>query len=263
MNRTKTFSIVCLVLLAAVALSPNASADEWNKRTILTVNEPLAVPGKILQPGKYVMKLMESPANRHIVQIYNEDESQLQATLLAIPNQRLQPTGQTSFGFWEMPAGSPKALRSWFYPGDNFGQEFAYPKDIAAQIAKTNNESVPAITSGEGDLASAKVEPMTPQGNVEGEQQAANAQPPSPSPETTPPPQTPPPSTDNSTMAQAQTPPPSTGTTSQSTASAQTGSGGAALPSTASPFPLVGLGGMFALGSAMVVRVVSRRRGRK
>ena len=49
-------------------------------------------------------------------------------TILAIPNYRLQPTGKTVFTFWETPPGQPKALRAWFYPGDNFGQEFAYPK---------------------------------------------------------------------------------------------------------------------------------------
>ena len=135
MSRFKAFALASCVGLLGAALAPNMQADEWNKRTILTVNEPIQVPNATLQPGKYVMKLLDSPSNRHIVQIYDGGEQHLITTVLAIPNYRLQPTGSTQFGFWETPAGQPKALRSWFYPGDNFGQEFAYPKNQATQIA--------------------------------------------------------------------------------------------------------------------------------
>jgi hypothetical protein len=62
-------------------------------------------------------------------------------TILAIPNYRLQPTGKTVFTFWETPPGQPKALRAWFYPGDNFGQEFAYPKSAAVQIAAVSHQA--------------------------------------------------------------------------------------------------------------------------
>jgi hypothetical protein len=39
----------CLGLMTIV---PSAMADQWNKKTILTVNESIQVPGKVLQPGK-------------------------------------------------------------------------------------------------------------------------------------------------------------------------------------------------------------------
>ena len=63
--------------LASLILTPAAMADQWNKKTYITINESIQVPGKVLQPGKYVMKLADSPSNRHIVQIYNEREDQL------------------------------------------------------------------------------------------------------------------------------------------------------------------------------------------
>src|SRR5579884_1527636 len=116
MNRLKALAIATGFGLFGAMLAPNALADQWNKRTILTVNEPIQVPGKVLQPGKYVMKLMDSPSNRHIVQIYNGDESNIVTTILALPNYRLEPTGKTEFGFWETPPGQPRALRAWFYP---------------------------------------------------------------------------------------------------------------------------------------------------
>ena len=149
---------VASIGLLGVALTPNARADEWNKKTILTVNEPLQVPTKVLPPGKYVMKLMDSPSNRHIVQIFTGDDMHLITTVLAIPNYRLQPTGKTQFGFWETPPGQPRALRAWFYPGDNFGQEFAYPKSESVAIAAFSKATVPTTyAESETDLATARV----------------------------------------------------------------------------------------------------------
>src|SRR5438270_5877014 len=156
---------IASVGLVGAAFAPNVLADEWNKKTILTVNEPIQVPNKVLPPGKYVMKLMDSPSNRHIVQIFNGDETQLQTTVLAIPNYRLEPTGKTQFQFWETPPGQPKAMRAWFYPGDNFGQEFAYPKSAATQIASYAKQPVPTTyATSEADLTTARVGTVTEQG---------------------------------------------------------------------------------------------------
>ena len=104
------------------------------------------------------MVLADSVTARHIVQIFDKDRQHVITTILAIPNYRLQPTGDTVFQFWEVPAGQPRALRAWFYPGDNFGQEFAYPKQTAAQIAAYVKTPVPAIeveTSAVEDLKTA------------------------------------------------------------------------------------------------------------
>src|ERR1700682_5316516 len=143
MNHLKKLAFVLGAGLMGALLSPTAVADQWDKKTILTVNEAIQLPNIVLPPGKYVMKLAESPSNRHIVQIFNKDQSQIQTTILAIPNYRLEPTGKTQFSFWETPPGQPKALRAWFYPGDNFGQEFAYPKNAAVQIAAVAHQPVP------------------------------------------------------------------------------------------------------------------------
>src|SRR5579884_2050249 len=165
MSHFKAFALASCVGLLGAAFAPTMRADEWNKRTILTVNEPIQVPNATLQPGKYVMKLLDSPSNRHIVQIFDANEQHLITTVLAIPNYRLQPTGKTEFGFWETPAGQPKALRSWFYPGDNFGQEFAYPKNQAVQIAAATNQNVPTTyAQSESELTTARVGTVTPKG---------------------------------------------------------------------------------------------------
>jgi len=122
-------------------------ADAWNKKTTLTVKEAIQVPGAVLQPGTYVIKLVDSLADRHIVCIMNQREDEVITTFLAIPNYRLKQTGESAFQFWETPVGNPKALRAWFYPGDNFGQEIAYPSGLSAKIAQYATEPVPSVNT--------------------------------------------------------------------------------------------------------------------
>jgi hypothetical protein len=44
--------------------------------------------------------------------------------------------------FRERPAGQPEALRAWFYPGRNWGEEFVYPKAKAIELATTTKTPV-------------------------------------------------------------------------------------------------------------------------
>ena len=60
------------------------------------------------------------------------------STILAIPNFRLKATDKTVMTFRERLAGQPEALRAWFYPGSQWGEEFVYPKAKAMEIATTN-----------------------------------------------------------------------------------------------------------------------------
>jgi hypothetical protein len=117
---------LCAVLFCAT-LGPGVSADSWNKKTIVTFSDSVEIPGQVLPAGTYVFKLADS-TNRHIVQIWTGDESQILATIMAIPNYRPDPPDQTIFEFDERPGNSPMALHSWFYPGDNTGQQFVYPQ---------------------------------------------------------------------------------------------------------------------------------------
>jgi len=216
-------AIVSMAVLG-FALAPNARADAWNKKTTLTVNETIQVPNRVLPPGVYVMRLLDSPADRHIVQIFNADETEVLTTILAIPNWRLKPTGDTVFTFWEMPPGEPKALRAWFYPGDNFGQEFAYPKHKAVTIAAVSHAEVPATEAEKpAEMAIAPIETVT-------EEPTAIAEaPPAPAAVTAPAP------VEIAKEFPAARP---------------------ELPKTASPYPLVGLTGLFSLGIFAVLRVV-------
>jgi len=146
-RKFRIFSVTTLavtgIALIGTSFVPKAHADAWDKMTIVTTNEPIIAGNKVLHPGTYVWKLLDSQSDRHIVQIFDKDQQHLQTTILAIPDYRLQPTGKTQFAFWETPAGVPKAVRDWFYPGDNFGQEFPYPKKLVAQLASAAPVPIP------------------------------------------------------------------------------------------------------------------------
>lgn len=135
-NYLTTIAFVAVMSLAGVG---TLAADQWDKKTVITTDEAMQLPNMMLPAGTYVIKLAESSSNRHIVQFYDKDEKHLVTTVLAIPNQRLRLTGKSVFAFWEVPAGQPKALRAWFYPGDNFGQEFAYPRQEADKLTASNS----------------------------------------------------------------------------------------------------------------------------
>ena len=117
------------ILLAGAAMLPLAKADQWNKETKLTFSAPVQIPGQVLPAGSYVFKLADSQADRHVVQIFTEDQREIVATVLAIPAYRLKPTDDTLITFQERPAGSPEAVSRWFYPGALDGVAFAYPED--------------------------------------------------------------------------------------------------------------------------------------
>lgn len=143
MNKAKLFIVtLCLVWLCALAAPSTMMADEEDKATKLTFSEPVEVPGQVLSAGTYWFTLADSESDRNLVQIWNADRTRLVATVVAIPDYRMQPAGRTIIHFEERPSGSPEAIRSWFYPGDNFGLEFVYPKTRATQFAKQTSRPV-------------------------------------------------------------------------------------------------------------------------
>lgn len=116
---------VCVGLLG-VALAPAAKADAFNEKTVVTFNAPVEIPGRVLPAGTYVFKVMDSSANPNVVEIMNRNETHVYATVLAIPDFRIEPTGKTKIQFEERAAQAPQAVRAWFYPGRRYGEQFVY-----------------------------------------------------------------------------------------------------------------------------------------
>src|ERR1700681_4931058 len=148
MTFLKTVPTVFFMALIDGTFSPSSKADDWNRSPVVSFSAPVEIPGVhlagwgVLPAGTYVFKILDSQSDRHIVQIFSQDELTVYATILAIPNFRLKATDKTVMTFRERPAGEPEALRAWFYPGRNWGEEFVYPKAKAIELAKATNTPV-------------------------------------------------------------------------------------------------------------------------
>jgi len=140
------FAFAVGAIAAAMAMGAPAKATDFNKLSYLTFNQPVELPGNVVLPaGTYSFKLMDIQGYRHIVQVFDKDQMNLFATIMAIPNYRLTPTHETVVRFSESASGAPNAIKEWFYPGDSFGQEFVYPKKRAVELAAASHEAVPAM----------------------------------------------------------------------------------------------------------------------
>jgi hypothetical protein len=225
-NQLKIAGVIFVLSLVAIAFPSGAKADEWNKKTKVTFSAPAEIPGvgaQTLPAGTYTFKLADSQSDRHIVQVLSEDETHVYSTILAIPNYRLKPTDNTVMTFAERAAGQPQAIRAWFYPGNQWGEEFVYPKTRAMELAKVVSEPILAMPADtEPTVATLKDIPIeTVQPAAEEAPVAAVAAGPAP------------------VETAAATPEP--------------------LPHTASTLPLVGLIGILSLGAGLTLSIITKR----
>jgi len=240
-----TTTVFCLALMGVV-FSPTASASEWNRKTTMTFSGPVEIPGVhlkgwgVLPAGTYVFKIVDSNSDRHIVQIFNESETQVYATILAIPNYRLRATDKTVVTFRERPAGEPEALRAWFYPGRNWGEEFVYPKAKAIELAKETN--TPVLYT-ETDMALEVTQPLLP---VTAPEVAQLKQAPIKAIQ---------PTGDVVEVAAVVTPPPAV----ELKPDVEPTQIAAVLPQTSSLLPLIAMLGLLALGLGLAFRMVQKR----
>ena len=240
--------VLCSGLLAA-GMFTCARADVWNKKTVVTFPEPVEVPGAVLEPGRYVMKLVDSQSDRHIVQFLNADENQVYSTALAIPNSRFDPADKTILTFYEVPGGKPQALRAWFYPGDTIGQEFAYPKARATQIARATALTVPALPSkseAESEPSEAAITPAVTESSADATAPEPTAEESATSEkESAPPAESPAPAPEVSQAPAAETQQPAVEKEK--------------MPQTAGTLPLLALLGVCSLGLAATLRILAKR----
>jgi hypothetical protein len=126
MYRKMFTGMICLMLLGGTFFAPKGRADESDRKTIVTVNQPIQVPGKVLPAGTYVFKLLNAN-DLTLVAIFNGDESHLITTVQGISDSRMETPDKAILQLEERPSGQPEALKAWFYPGENFGVGFVYP----------------------------------------------------------------------------------------------------------------------------------------
>ena len=139
-------AVLGLGVMISAATSVRADLAPERKST-LTVIDRVEVPGAILEPGTYVVKLVDVKNNRNIVHITNVDETKIFAAAIATPHEALQSTPNTAFTYYSSPAGTPRILRTWFGPNEKIGQDFVYSPQRAAELARLTKEKVPELTA--------------------------------------------------------------------------------------------------------------------
>ena len=152
------------ILTATLVPASTVRADEWNERTILTFSSPVMIPGATLQPGSYVFRLLESDTSRHVVQVIRQDDSRMVTTTQAVPVKRLDPKGDVVLKLNPTDAGSPPAIKSWFYPGSVYGHQFVYSEAEAKQIAQRTKTLVLGIDMPGTDLEKGVLRTYDPSG---------------------------------------------------------------------------------------------------
>lgn len=244
----KALSALLVASTIGLVAIPAAKADDHDKMTKITVNETVRLPNMTLQPGNYSLRLLDATANRNVVEVRDENGKGL-GLILALSNYRLVPKDKTVISYWETPPGQPRAIRAWFFPGDNYGQEFIYPKEQASQIAGYTGGVLPDASA---DLKTAKVENFD----------ESNSQPPAPVAEPAPAPApaevavapAPAPQPEPQVIAQA-TPPPA----APSVTPADSTPAPSQLPQTGSELPIIGLIGVLSL-AALLATLPGKRR---
>jgi hypothetical protein len=119
-----------------MSIPSSLRGDEWDWQTHFSVNQPVEVPGMVLDANTtYLIRLLPGATSRQVVQVFTKDRMEHLATFLAISETRPRPVEETTFEFMEVPAGNPLPIRSWFYPGRMTGLEFLYSNDQREKIA--------------------------------------------------------------------------------------------------------------------------------
>jgi hypothetical protein len=130
-----------VVLVGASAAA--ARAGECDKQTYLTFSAPVSLPGVVLPAGTYLFSHLECASSSNILRVTSADGSRLYATLVVSPEDRATPSDEPTVVFSEKRAGSPKAIKAWFYPGAKIGDKLVYPKGYPQPDARPSG-SIPA-----------------------------------------------------------------------------------------------------------------------
>jgi hypothetical protein len=156
MTRLRVVALAALSAALALVTGPQPLGAQTGPRsqdTYFTFSQPVELPNATLPAGSYLFQLVDSTSNRHVVRVMSRDRQKLFTTVMAIPSYSLDRVpDEPQVRFMEMPAGAPNVVKLWLYPGTSTGHEFVYPRNRAAQLARSTGEPV-LTTKSESDVS--------------------------------------------------------------------------------------------------------------
>jgi LPXTG-motif cell wall-anchored protein len=202
-----------------------AQGSPVQRTTNLSISEPTEISGTVLQPGAYVIRVHDVTGGKVQVQVTDENQKKVIVTVTAMRTRRnldtnQQQAEQTEFTYTT--ANGHPALSTWFYPGDEWGEQFA-----TGNATWTEQAGTVAVSQTKTETRSTEV---------------VRTSEPAPTPAAAPVARYTPPASETAETAPA---PMARTMPSQ-------------LPKTASDLPLLGLIGLAALGGGVVLHLVRR-----
>jgi LPXTG-motif cell wall-anchored protein len=214
----KTLRLIATPAALSLLIAGAASAQYEMTKSTLAISDRVEVPGAVLEPGTYLVRVADQQANRNVIVFQSPDGTKTFATAIATPHRGAKEPSNSEFVFYPTASGETRVLRTWWAHDNVNGQDFVYPAERAAALRKVTHEEVPVATA---DMVPASPPPPAPV--------VAAAPPPRPAPAPAP----------VETMASNET---TTRTERQN------------LPQTASPYPSLAALGLAFLAGALVLR---------
>jgi hypothetical protein len=125
-----------------IAAAPLLAAPPAKGPSSFTLSSPSGIPGTVLDPGSYTIRVVNRLSDRVILRI---DGGNIHATFIGIPDLQIEKPSAAGPVRWAATSSAPGYLRGWYFAGMPSVLEFVYPKTTALAIASANPSPVPAI----------------------------------------------------------------------------------------------------------------------
>jgi hypothetical protein len=141
----KTVPVMTALLIAVGAAGISSAQKLAPDKTIFNTAEPIDVGGTIVEPGTYLITVINLSDSRDMIQVRSQEGMKVVATALSTPHERKVDAGsmlETRLVYFPPEANRPKALRTWFPSDTGYGHDILYPRGRAEQLAVASKESV-------------------------------------------------------------------------------------------------------------------------
>ena len=129
------------------------AADPTGATANFTVTQQTRVPGDVLKPGDYTIRVVDHLSDRLIVRV-DSVNGKTHSTFLGLQDASVNKPSAPGVVTWENASQKTTYLKGFLFPNMNSVVEFVYPKADAVAIAKSNQSKVPAIDpASEGKVA--------------------------------------------------------------------------------------------------------------
>jgi hypothetical protein len=147
------YSLAAILCSAPLLAAPQTSPVEFRVSTVSKV------PGATLQPGSYLLHIVNRLSDRLILEVDSAEGTQ-QSIFIGVPSAGVARPVSRGLVRWSNSVDGSNYLEGYYFPGSSSVVEFVYPKTEAVAIATANPKQVPAVDpASEGKVADNTLSP--------------------------------------------------------------------------------------------------------